>query len=101
MTRDKLIFPSAITRILRHFSIPIPNSPLYTVMGAISATSVRQSEIKLQQKWPRTETTDPSTPTIPSTSTPSSLAGGVTLETVMAQLQRMYACLDTLTIELY
>ena len=24
-TRDKLIFPSAITRILRHFSIPFPS----------------------------------------------------------------------------
>ena len=31
-TRDKLIFPSAITRILHHFSIPFPSSlfqPLY------------------------------------------------------------------------
>ena len=43
-TRDKLIFPSAITRILRHFSIPIPDSPCFTVIGAISAASVRQSE---------------------------------------------------------
>ena len=33
-TCDKLIFPSAITRIIRHFSILIPDSPLYTVMGA-------------------------------------------------------------------
>ena len=27
VTRDKLIFPSAIMRILCHFFIPIPNSP--------------------------------------------------------------------------
>ena len=38
---DKLIFPLAITRILRHFSIPIPNSPYYTTMGAIDVGSVR------------------------------------------------------------
>ena len=43
-THDKLIFPSAITRIFRHFSIHIPDSPFYTVMGTISAASIRQSE---------------------------------------------------------
>ena len=41
VTRDKLIFPSAITWILCHFSILIPNYPRYTVMGAISAASVQ------------------------------------------------------------
>ena len=40
-TCDKLNFPSAITRILQQFSIPIPLSPLFTIMGAISAGSVR------------------------------------------------------------
>ena len=49
-TRDKLIFPSAITRILHHFSIPIPISPFYTIMGAISAASVRQSEAQIRPK---------------------------------------------------
>ena len=39
-TRDKLIFPSAITRILQHFHIPIPFSPLFTIMGTISVSSV-------------------------------------------------------------
>ena len=37
---DKLIFPSAITRILCHFAILILESPLYIVMDAISAASV-------------------------------------------------------------
>ena len=46
-TRDKLIFPSAITRILRHFSIPIPDSPYFTTIGAINADSVRRSEAQL------------------------------------------------------
>ena len=40
MTRDKLIFPSTITWILQHFHIPIPLSPLFTIMGAINAGSV-------------------------------------------------------------
>ena len=31
-THDKLIFPSAIMWILRHFSIPIPLSPLFTII---------------------------------------------------------------------
>ena len=43
-TRDKLIFPLAITQILHHFSILIPDSPYFTIMGAISATFVRRSE---------------------------------------------------------
>ena len=86
VTRDKLIFPSAIMQILRHFSIPIPDYPYFTVMGAISTTSIQQSEAQLQSKRPRMKTTDPLASTIPSTSAPSSLGGGVTLEAIMAQL---------------
>ena len=99
-THDKLNFPSAIMRILRSFFVPIPDSPYFTVMGAISATSVRRSKAQLQLKRPRTELTDPSASTIPSTSAPSSLGGGVTLEVIMAQLQRMNACLNTLSDKL-
>ena len=43
-TRDKLIFPSAIARILHHFSILIPDSLYFIVIGAISIASVRRSE---------------------------------------------------------
>ena len=46
-------------------------------------------------------TPNPATSAGPSTSTPSSLGGGMTLEAIMAQLQRMHARRDTLTIELY
>ena len=42
----------------------------------------------------------PSASSAPFTSTPSSTVGGVTLETIMAQLQRMDAHLDTLSDEL-
>ena len=37
----------------------------------------------------------------PSTSAPFSSMGGVTLNAIMAQLQCMNACLDTLTTEMY
>ena len=40
-TCNKLIFPSAITRILRHFSVPFPVSPHFSMMGAIDAAIVR------------------------------------------------------------
>jgi len=43
-TRDKLIFPSTIMRILRHFSIPFPLSDYFHVMGAIDAATVKKSE---------------------------------------------------------
>ena len=35
-THDKLIFPSAIMRILQHFSVEIPDSlPFFLIMGTI------------------------------------------------------------------
>jgi len=40
-TRDKLIFPSAITRLIRHFSISYPESPHFSYMCAIDATTVK------------------------------------------------------------
>ena len=43
-TCDKLIFTSAITQILQHFSIPIPLFPLFTIMGAICVSSVQWSK---------------------------------------------------------
>ena len=100
MTRDKLIFPSAIMRILRHFSIPILDSPYFTIIGAISAASVRRSKAQLLLKRPQTKTIDPAAPAVPSTSTPSSSGGGVTLKAIMGQLQRMDTHLDTLSDEL-
>ena len=42
-TRDKLIFPSVITRILIHMLVTIPSSPLFYVMGAISKESIWKS----------------------------------------------------------
>ena len=43
-SRDKLIFPSTITRILRHFSVPFPSSDHFTIMCAIDYATVKCSE---------------------------------------------------------
>ena len=98
-TCDKLIFSSAITRIIRLAFISYPEFAHFSIMGAISGTSVRRSEAQLQLKRSRTETATPPASSNPSTSTPSSM-GGMTLEAVMAQPQRIDACLDTLNDEL-
>ena len=99
-TRDKLIFPSAVTQILRYFYVPFPVSPYFSVMGAIDAATVRQSEAQLRPRWPKTKTIAPLASIVPSTSAPSSSVGGVTLETIMAQLVRMVSRVDTLSDEL-
>ena len=43
-SRDKLIFPSAFTRILRHFSIPFPSSNHFTIMCAIDYATAKHSK---------------------------------------------------------
>ena len=43
-TRDKLIFPLVITRILHHFSNPLFVFPYFSVMGAIDTTTIQRSE---------------------------------------------------------
>ena len=101
---DKLIFPSVIMRILRHFSIPFPLSDHFTFMCDIDAATVKCSEAQFQSR--QSDSADPSsrlTPShsAPSTSTPSSVIGDVTLDDVMAQLQHIDARLNTLSTELY
>ena len=83
-TRDKLIFPSAIMRILCHFSIPFPISNHFHVMCAIDTATIKWSEVQLRSR--RSGTAAPPTPSAPSTSTLSSSTGGVTLDVIMAQL---------------
>ena len=46
-TRDKLIFPSAITQILCHFSGPFPVSPHFYVIGTIDIATIQWSEAQL------------------------------------------------------
>ena len=84
VTRDKLIFPSSITRFLHHFSVSFPKSPHFSVMSAIDTATVRRSKAQLRSRRPQTETTTPLAFSAPSTSAPSSSTGGLTLKAIMA-----------------
>ena len=44
VSHDKLIFPSAITRILCHFSVPFPSSDHFTIMCTIDYATVKRSK---------------------------------------------------------
>ena len=59
VTRDKLIFPSAITRILCHFSIPFPSSNHFSIMCAINATTVKCNEAQFRS-WQSNSAAPPS-----------------------------------------
>ena len=47
VTRDKLVFPSAITRLLRQFSVFYPESPHFMFMCAIDAATIKRSVAQL------------------------------------------------------
>ena len=102
-SHDKLIFPSAIMRILRHFSVPSPASDPFIFMCAIDATTVKRNEAQFRSR--QHDSTPPSCPTASRstrpTSTPSSSSSNMSLGDIMAQLQRMDTHLDTLSTELY
>ena len=49
-SRDKLIFPFVIIRILRHFSVHFPLSDHFTFMCAIDATTVKRSEVQFRSR---------------------------------------------------
>ena len=78
-THDKFI-----TRILRHFSVPLPVSDHFHVMCAIDAATVKWSEAQFHSRW--SGSTTPPTPSAPSTFAPSTSIGGVTLDVIMVQL---------------
>ena len=103
-SRDKLIFLSAITRILHHFSIPFPVSDHFSFMCVIDYATIKRSEAQFRSRQSRS-VAPPSRSALslsaPSTSAPSSSISNVSLGDIMAQLQRMDARLDTLSTELY
>ena len=43
-TYDKLIFPSALTWILCHFSVPFPSFDHFSIMCTIDYATVKRSE---------------------------------------------------------
>ena len=98
-THNKLIFPLALMRLLRHFEVHFPSSNPFPIIGAINAGTVKRSEAQFLLRW--SELIAIPTPSTPSTSALFTSVRGVTLAVIMAQLQRMDARLDTLSIELY
>ena len=93
----------AITRILRHFSVPFPSSNHFTVMCAIDYATVKRNEAQFRSR--QQDSTPPSHPT-PSrsarpTSAPFSSLSDVSLGDIMTQFWRMDTRLDTLSTELY
>ena len=81
-TRDKLIFPSAITQILCHFSVPFPSFDHFPIMCAIDYTTVKQSEAQFQSR--QSSIAAPPTSFAPPTSAPSSSSNNVSLGDIMA-----------------
>ena len=71
-TRDNLIFPSAITRILRHFSVSFPSSDHFTIICAIYYAIIKHSEAQLQSQ--QSNLAAPSSHSAPSRSAPSTSA---------------------------
>ena len=61
MSCDKLIFPSAITRILCHFSVSSPASNPFTFMCAIDVTNIKRSEAQFRSR--QQDSAPPSHPT--------------------------------------
>ena len=103
-SRDKLIFPSAIMRILCYFSVPFPSSDHFTIMCGIDYATIKRSEAQFRSR--QSNSTAPSSRSTssrsaPSSSAPSSSSSDVTLRDIMVQLQGMDARLDTFFIELY
>ena len=87
VTRDKLIFPSAITRILWHVHVTIPLSSPFYVMGVISKKSIQRSDAQLAAKRPRMESTSmdatpASWPSFSSVPPPSSFGAEVSFVTI-------------------
>ena len=68
-------------------------------MCAIDAATIKWSESQFHLR--QSSTAAPPLPLAPYTSAPFTATGGVTLDAIMAQLQRMDAFLDTLSTKLY
>ena len=71
-TRDKLIFPSAITQILCHFSVPFPSSDHFSLMCAIDYATVKRSEAQFRSR--QLDSAAPPSHFAPSRSAPSTSA---------------------------
>ena len=89
-TYDKLIFPSAITRIIRQFSVPFPAFDHFSFMCVIDAATVKRYEAQFRSRQSGSAT--PSSRSAPSRSAPSTFAptsstSDMSLGDIMVQLQ--------------
>ena len=90
-SRDKLIFPFAILRILFHFFVPLPMSDPFTSMCAIDYAIVKCSEAQFRSQQTDSALSTHSTPSrsARSASAPTSSTSDVSLGDIIAQLQCM------------
>ena len=86
MTRDKLIFPFSIMRLLHHFSVSYLESSHFSFICAIDIAIVKWSFAQLHSSQPQSQMAAPLAFTAPSTSTSPTSMGGVTLDVIMVQL---------------
>ena len=102
-SHDKLIFPSTIMRILRHFSVPLPTSDPFSFMCAINYATVkcREAQFRSRQTDSAPSTCLNASRSARSTSAPTSSTSNESLGDNMAQLQRMDARLNTLSTDMY
>ena len=100
---NKLIFPSAITRILRHFFAPLPTSDPFSFMCAIDYATVkcREAQFRSRQTDSAPSTCLNASRSARSTSAPTSSTSNESLGDNMAQFQRMDARLNTLSTDIY
>ena len=82
-SRNKLIFPSTITRILCHFFVPFPSFDHFTIICVIDYATVKRSEAQFRSR--QSYSAAPSSRSALSASIPSS-SGDVFLGDVMVQL---------------
>ena len=93
-SRDKLIFPFAILRILFHFFVPLPMSDPFTSMCAIDYAIVKCSEAQFRSQQTDSALSTYSTPSrsARSASAPTSSTSDVSLGDIIAQLQCREKC---------
>ena len=83
-SRDKLIFPSAIMRILRHFSVPFPSFNHFTIICAIDYAIVKRCEAQFRSR--QLDSVAPPSHLAPFRSASTSSSDDVTLGDIMTQL---------------
>ena len=83
VSRDKLIFSSVTTRILRHFSVPFPSFDHFSVMCAINYATVKCSGAQFRSR--QSDSAAPPSRSAPSRSAPSTSAPSSSKQTRLSE----------------